>query len=168
MSARLSPEEAASALAGAEPVPTRRGSRQVRTAFEGFDPSGTPITVRVTGPTVVLALSMTCDGCRELADVVREGVAGLDVVGILRLPREKEDRGAVIAYVGKSGRWVLGDDGFEAIDVRSAPFFCVLDERGEVLVEGVAFGKAHLIEHCARALAGVPEPDAVRLAPSDP
>lgn len=117
---------------------------------------------------MVLALSTTCDGCRELADVVRGGIAGFEVLGLLRRPPGPLASSDVAAFTGTTGRWVLGDDGFDALDVGSAPFFCVLDGTGDVLVEGVAFGRAHLEEHCARVRSGAPKPDSVRLRPSPP
>jgi hypothetical protein len=160
---RLTPEEAAAALANATPIPTHRGIRTVRTAFRGMDVDGLPTSVQITGPTVVVALSTTCEGCRDLADVVRTGVEGFEVVGVLRSPSGQVTPSDVLAFVGSTGRWVLGDDAFEALDIRSAPFFCVLDATGDVHLEGVALGRAHVEAHLARVLGGSPKPDAVRL-----
>jgi hypothetical protein len=65
-------------------------------------------------------------------------------------------------FVGEAGRWLIGDDPFEALDVRSTPFFCIV-EGNCVHLEGVAFGAQHLAEHCERYLRGTATPDAVRL-----
>jgi hypothetical protein len=161
---RLTPEEAASVLERARPIPTQRGPRQVRTTFEGVDPAGARTSVQIAGPTVVLALSTTCDGCRELAEVVADGIEGFDVVGLLRSPSEPPPAGEGTLW-GRGGRWVLGDDALDALDISSAPFFVVVDATGDVLVEGIALGRAHLDEHLARVLAGAPRPDSVRLHP---
>jgi hypothetical protein len=134
--------------------------------LEGTDPTGAAIVLPIGAPTLVLALATTCDGCVELAGVVRDGVDGFVVVGLLRPPDGGLPDPGVDRFVGPSGHWVLGDSAFASLGVTSAPFFCVLDEHRTVLVEGVAFGRAHLVEHCARALAGRPTPDAVRLSPS--
>jgi hypothetical protein len=168
MTNRLTPEEAAAAFASATPIPTGRGPRMVRTTFHGVDAGGTAVSVRITGPTVVVALSTTCDGCRDLAEVVRGGVEGFEVLGVLRPPRESVTSTDVAVFVGSTGHWVIGDDAFEALDITSAPFFCVLDASGACQVEGVALGRAHVEEHLVRVLAGTPKPDSVRLASSPP
>jgi hypothetical protein len=163
---RLSKEEAAAALSRAVPIPEgRRAPRRPRTALRGLDPRGVPREARLEVPGLVLFLSTTCDGCRELAELVREGVAGCDVIGALRLPPEGLPSEATASFIGDGGRWLLGDDAFDAFDVRAAPFFCVIDAAGSVAVEGVAFGRGHVVEHCGRVLAGAPRPDAVRLDP---
>ena len=101
-----------------------------------MDPSGTPVQLHPHGQTLVLFLSTSCDGCRDLAALVREGVAGFRVAGVLRAPESGLPDQAVDAFVGDRGEWVLGDDPFAALDVRSAPFFCVLDATGAIVVEG--------------------------------
>jgi hypothetical protein len=162
---RLSDDEAAAALARAEPLPADVRPRQLsRSTIEGVAPSGLGAMVHLTGATLVVFASTTCEGCKDLADLVREGVDGFSVVGALRAPKEGLPDGEVGAFVGDRGVWLLGDDAFSAFDVRSAPFFCILDSDGELVVEGVALGRAHVEGHCADVASGTPRPDAIRLS----
>jgi hypothetical protein len=164
MTRRLSEEEAAAALARATPIPaSRRAPRQLRTSLQGLDPSGAPTAIQLAAPSLLVFLSTSCDGCRDLAQLVREGATGFEVVGLLRAPPGGLPCEEVSGFVGTQGRWLLGDDAFEAFEVQKGPFFCILDESGSLVLEGVAFGRTHVAEHCARVLAGVPVPDAVRL-----
>jgi hypothetical protein len=163
---RLTPEEAAAVLASATPIPSGRApSRTVRTTLDGEDPTGRASQRSLSVPTLVVFLSTTCDGCSDLAELVRRGDGTTEVLGVLRRPAAGLPDGAVDAFVGHGGAWLLGDDPFDALDVRSAPYFCLLDAKGTVLIEGVAFGSTHVEDHVARALAGRPTPDAVRLTP---
>ncbi len=166
MTRRLTPEEAAAAMASATPIPSgRAASRTVRTTLVGEDPGGRSVRVLVDHPTLVVVLSTTCDGCRDLAELVGDGSSSVAVLGVLRSPVGGLPDDEVAALCGTGGRWVLGDDPFEALDVRAAPYFCLVDAHGTVVVEGVAFGRSHVEAHVERALEGRPRPDAVRLAP---
>jgi hypothetical protein len=165
VSRRLSEEEAAAVLVTATPIPSGRPGRRVRTSFSGAAPSGSSRDVEIETPTLVVFLSTTCDGCRDLAGLVRTGAPHLAVLGVLRAPGFGLPDAAVDAFVGGGGDWLLGDDPFTACDVHAAPYFCLLDGAGTVVVEGVAFGASHVADHAQRALAGDPRPDAVRLRP---
>lgn len=163
---RLTPEEAADVLASATPIPSgRSAARAVRTTFVGEGPDGTPQRVTLADATVVLVLSTTCDACEDLAGLVGRGVVGAAVIGVLRRPAAGLPDEGVDALVRRGGTWLCGDDGFEALDVRAGPYFCLVDAAGTVLVEGVAFGASHVADHVARALAGEPRPDVGRLSP---
>jgi hypothetical protein len=131
----------------------------------GLDLTGAPVATRLEGPSLVLFLSTSCDGCVDLAQLVREGTEGFDVLGVLRVPPGGLPSEEVGTFVGTEGRWLLGDDAFEAFDVNKGPFFCVVDETGRLAVEGVALGRDDVTEHCARVLAGAPEPGVLRLRP---
>lgn len=153
-------------MASATPIPSgRTPSRSVRTTLSGMDLSGRPVLVALEGPTLVVALSTTCDGCRDLAELVRAGSASVAVLGVLRAPLAGLPDAEVAAFCETSGRWVLGDDPFDALEVRAAPYFCLIDAQGTVVIEGVAFGRSHVEAHVERALEGRPRPDAVRLRP---
>jgi hypothetical protein len=153
-------------MASATPIPTgRAASRTVRTTVAGEDLDGRPARVSLGAPTLVLILSTTCDGCRDLAGLVRSGSLSVAVLGVLRAPPGGLPDDEVAAFCGTKGRWLLGDDPFDALDVRSAPYFCLLGAQGTVAVEGVAFGRSHVEAHVECALLGRPRPDAVRLGP---
>ena len=72
------------------------------------------------------------------------------------------------AFTAAGGHWLVGDDAFDALDVRTAPFFCVLDDHGTVVVEGVAFGRAHLEDALRARRARRAAPRGVRLDPEAP
>ncbi len=165
MSRRLTPAEAEAALASATPLRSDRPPRRVRTTFEGADVAGAHELVRITCPTLAVFVSTTCDGCRELVGLVADHDIPLEVLGALRAPRGGLPDPAITEFTGASGSWCLGDDAFEAFEVWSAPYFCLVDGEGAVVVEGVALGRAHVEEHVQRALEGRPRPDTVRLRP---
>jgi hypothetical protein len=149
-------------LHDAVPIATGRGGRVVRTDLVGVTPSGVATSWTRSSRVLVLFLSTTCDGCRDLAELVRSGLDGFDVLGVLRTPVDGLPAVAIDEFVGGSGHWLVGDDPFVALDVRSAPFFCIV-EGSRVLLEGVAFGTQHVREHCERLLAGTGAPESVRL-----
>jgi|GEM_PF-3539001 len=164
MTRRLSEQEAAAALARAVPISSGMPMpRRPRLVLHGVDPSGATLEVRLKGLSLVAFLSTTCDGCRELARLVREGVSGFEVLGVLRAPTDGLPNEEASSFMGEAGRWLLGDDPFAAFEVRAAPFFSILDADGRLVVEGVAFGESHVIDHCARVLARTPRPDADHL-----
>jgi len=163
---RLTPDEAAAVLASATPIPSgREPARSVRTTLVGEDPRGRSQRATLDRPTLVLFLSTTCDGCADLAELVRRGADGIAVLGVLRRPAHGLPDDDVDTFVGSGGAWLCGDDPFEALDVRAGPYFCLVDAAGDVVVEGVAFGRTHVEDHVARARAGRSRPDATRLTP---
>jgi hypothetical protein len=164
---RLSKEEAAAALGRAVPIASERRVRQPRSVLQGLDPLGAVIEARLVGASLVVFLSTTCDGCRDLAGLVREGVEGFDVLGVLRVPTDGLPDDGISSFVGTKGRWILGDDAFEAFEVRAAPFFCILDATGSLGVEGVALAASHVADHCARVLAGPTPPGVLRPVAED-
>lgn len=101
----------------------------------------------MSSPTLVVFVAAACDACRELASLVATGLEGLEVLGAVRADDVGLARG-----VG-AGRWLVGDHAFDALEVRSAPFFCLLDGDG-ARTEGVAFGAAYVVEACARSASG--------------
>jgi len=129
--------------------PRRAGVRQIC----GSDPKGRPSDVALRGLTAVVFVKTDCDGCAELAALVRDGIDGIDVIGAVRAPRRGLPDAELDALLGDRGRWVVGDQAFDSLDVRGAPFFCVLDANGDVLTEGLAFGRADIEARCAAALA---------------
>ena len=162
---RLGPDEAAAAAARAVPIPLDRPPRVVAGPLRGRDPSGTAVERALTSVTLVVFCSTTCDGCRDLARLVAEGVDGMAVIGAMRAPAGGLPDEEVAAFTLDGGTWFIGDEAFAAVGVGAAPFFCVLDASGAVVVEGVALGRAHVEGHVAAARAGRARPDQVRLSP---
>lgn len=115
---------------------------------------------RSSDSTLVLFLSSGCDACGELAELVRDGVDGLGVWGVLR---ESDEAGAH-RWVGE--HWVVSDRAFEHFDVGAGPFFCLVEPDGTVRAEGVAIGAAYVVEQARRAAAGLASGAPARLRPS--
>lgn len=161
MTRRLSADEAAAVAARAVPIPSGAAARAIGPeALCGTDPTGSPMVVALGRPTVLVFVKQDCDGCIELAQLVRDGIEGFEVVGVLR---ELPGPDAAIGHRRDDGTWLVGPGAFDVMAVTSAPFFVVLDEARRVVVEGVALGRDHLVAHCARAAAGESRPDVVRL-----
>jgi hypothetical protein len=162
---RLTPEEAAAALANAAPIPAGKGPRRLaRSSIAGWSVDGEPVEIAISTSTrtLLVIVSIHCEGCRDLVGLVRDGIDGFEVVGVMRSPAGPLPDPGVSAFVGRGGTWVLGDDAFDLLDAFAAPFFCVVDAAG-VVVEGVALGAEHVREHCQCVLEGSPRPDSVRL-----
>lgn len=160
---RLDPESAAEVLKRAEPIPVDRPAVQAPRVLHGVDLAGSALVVQLDRPTVAIFLSTGCDGCDELAALVRAGVDGFQVVGVLR-PLSGEPDEARRAFAGTGGTWLVGDEPFEALQVRTAPFFSVVAD-GVVVCEGIGFGASNLLEHLDRVRAGNPGSDLRRLDP---
>jgi hypothetical protein len=170
MTRRLTGEEAAAVMARAVPIPSGVDGRvrAPRRTLAGVGLDGCAVDVELQGPCVVVFLSTTCDGCKDLVSLVRDGAEGFEVLGVLRVPETGLPDPDVSEFCGPEGTWLLGDDTFAALDVRAAPFFCIVDADGQVAVEGVAFGRSHVEGHCADVARGEPRPDVIRFLPDAP
>lgn len=143
MTRRLGDADAEAVLASASPLLEDRAQRVVASrALRGVDPSGAPVEATLGPRTLLVFVKLDCDGCHELAGLVRDGLEGCDVLGAMRVPGGGLPDARVDELTGARGRWLLGEEPFEALDVRSAPFFCVLDGDRRVVVEGIAFSRA--------------------------
>ena len=162
------------ALARAEPIPEDRPAVPAPSALEGVDLAGRPARVELDGPTVVVFVSTACEGCVELADLVRDGVDGfcVAVLGVLRASLRRACSGRrVVTFCGPwrtLARSATPLAPYEALRVRSAPFFVRRGPRCVVVSEERGFARSHLVESHLDALAvraGSPAPDLRRLDP---
>jgi len=119
--------------------------RRAPTSFSGRDADGLEFTRTLAGPTLVVALKTSCDGCREFVAAALEEFDGLDLVLITATSDEASEwRGARRPVVAAPGLWT-------ALDLRSAPFYVLVDpELEQVLTEGVVFSPAQVASEIAR------------------
>lgn len=122
--------------------------RRAPTSFRAYDAEGHALTRRLERMTLVVALKSSCDGCREFVASDLEGLEELDLVFIVATIEEsREWRGARRPVVTSSELW-------DALEVRSAPFYVLVDPaRERVVSEGVVFASSQVAAEIARFLA---------------
>lgn len=135
------------------PIPTYRDHPATSPIdVEGVDPAGEPAHIPVVGcpgPNLLLFLSSTCLGCRDLwegtVELGRSIPPGVRITIVTKGP-EHEDRGSIVALAPPGTRTVMSSQAFDDYRVGGPPFL-VLVTGNEVLTEGVAWG----VEETARA-----------------
>lgn len=146
----------------ARPVDPVRQGRRVEPRLRVRTAGGAERSVPLERTTLVVFLSAQCGACEELAALVRAGVQGADTLGVVR------ERDAVALGAWGTGPFFVADGAFEDLDVRSAPFFALVDADGTVLTEAVAIGASYVEAQVGLALAGRPADRPVRLQGRDP
>jgi hypothetical protein len=113
--------------------------------IEGMTPAGDVVTVDITGsmvPTLLLFLSATCLGCRDLWDgtveLHRDLPEGVRIVIVTKGPGQA-DPGAIADLAPADTQVVMSSAAFSHYRVGGPPFL-VLVAGGEVRTEGVAWG----------------------------
>jgi hypothetical protein len=140
-------------LRRARPIPTYRDHPATSPVdIEGVDPGGTPIHVPIVGhaePALLLFLSATCLGCRDLWDgtegIRRSLPEGIRIVIVAKGP-EQEDAASLAALAPAGVATVMSAQAYRDYRVGGPPFL-VLVTGHQVLTEGVAWG----VEETARA-----------------
>lgn len=117
--------------------------RAVATEFVARGADGTTVVLRLVGPTLVIVVKSSCEGCRRVldADPDQWGVPAVALCDDVVTALEYESA-ALVPLIAPE--WLV------ASGVRSAPFYLVVGERGEVLAEGMPFDAAHLAGELAR------------------
>lgn len=93
--------------------------------------------------TLVVAVKPDCDGCRDFVEGTHGLAEHLDVVVVA----SRDDD----AFVGRDV--VVSPDLWRDLDIRSAPFYVVIDPaRGLVVGEGSVFSPAQVLEDIGRFL----------------
>jgi hypothetical protein len=162
-------------LSGLVPIPTYRGTpATVPADLTGVDLDGHDVTVAVTGVghwTLLLFLSMRCDGCGELWDVLAGSgpewphLDDVRTVVVVR-PPDAADGDELRRRVGPRVRPVVSEAAYRRYRVHGPPFFVVVaGASSRVVTEGVAWGAAQVVDHVRRARAGDAEPEVQRLDP---
>jgi hypothetical protein len=135
------------------PIPTYRDHPATSPVdVEGADPAGAPAHVSIVGfpePNLLLFLSATCLGCRDLwegTDELRRSIpAGVRITIVTKGP-EHEDAVSITALAPPGTPTVMSSQAYRDYRVGGPPFL-VLVTGNEVLTEGVAWG----VEETARA-----------------
>lgn len=125
----------------------RPRERVAPTSLRGHWFEGDEAVVQFTEVTLVVAIKSHCDGCREFI------AADLDELHVAVLVVSAED--------GESSEWrdarqlvFVSPDAFTLLDVRSAPFYVLIDPiAGRVVTEGVLFGPSQVTKEIAPYLA---------------
>jgi hypothetical protein len=133
-------------LRRARPIPTYRDHPATFPVdVEGVTPAGDLVTVGLTGsvdPTLLLFLSATCLGCRDLWDgtaELRQALPeGVQIVIVTKGPDQVEAE-AIAALAPADTPVVMSSEAFRHYRVGGPPFL-VLIGGGEVRTEGVAWG----------------------------
>lgn len=122
--------------------------RRAPASYRAHDADGVEFTRTFAGPTLVVALKTSCDGCRDFVAHALEEFDGLELVLITATSDEASEwRGAPRPVLAAPELWA-------ALDVRSAPFYVLIDpELEQVLTEGVVFSPTQVASEIARFVA---------------
>jgi hypothetical protein len=140
------------------PIPTYRDHPATAPAdIDGVTPSGEPVSagiVNSTEPVLLVFLSSSCLGCRDLwegtAALRRSLPAEVRVIFVTKGP-EIEDVGAIAALDPVDTLTVMSSQAFRDYRVGGAPFLAVV-AAGEVRTEGVAWGIEETVRATRQAL----------------
>jgi hypothetical protein len=118
--------------------------RVVPEHLAGVDLRGEAMSHLVSGPTLVVAVKHSCDGCREFVFSALPELANVTVV-------------VVSATDDPSGEWagagqqiMVAPELLRQLDVRSPPFYVLVDVPGpRVVSEGVVFAPSQVAEEIA-------------------
>ena len=121
----------------------RPRERPAPSSLRGHWLEGDETVIELTDVTLVVAIKSHCDGCREFIN------ADLDELRVPVLVISAED--------DESSEWrdarqpvFVSPDAFELLDVRSPPFYVLVDPiAGHVVTEGVLFGPSQVAKELA-------------------
>jgi hypothetical protein len=159
----VSEELPADLLGRLRPIPTYRDHPATSPRdIEGVDPrdpEGEPRSIDITAtkaPVLLLFLSSTCLGCRDLwegMDELRRALPDrLRVIVVTRGP-DWEDPAAIVGLAQPSTEVVMSERAYDDYRVGGPPFLVVVDAE-RVRTEGVAWGVAETSRAVRVAVAG--------------
>jgi hypothetical protein len=112
----------------------RPRERAAPSSLSGHWCEGDETTISLTDVTLVVAIKSHCDGCRAFIN------ADLDELSVPVLVISAEDDESS-EWRGARQSVFVSPDAFRVLDVRSAPFYVLIDPIAErVVTEGVLFG----------------------------
>ena len=115
---------------------------------EGVDVHGVPLSVKVDGPTLVVAIKPACDGCRDFVFSDLSELAGVRVIVVSATPGVGDE------WDGARQPVLVAPELLNELDVRWPPFYVLLDHPGpHVLTEGVVFAPSQVAQEIAPFLA---------------
>jgi hypothetical protein len=128
------------------PIPTYRDHPATSPIdIDGVTPAGTRLAVAVVGltdPVLLLFLSASCLGCRDLWDgtpELRQALPERVRIVIVTKGIDQEDASAIADLAPADTEVVMSSDAYRDYRVGGPPFLVVV-EGGEVRTEGVAWG----------------------------
>ncbi len=165
---RLTDAQAAAVLANATPLDRPSGASPLAVKpFTARRLSGEEIVITpsTSHRQLLLFLSESCEGCRDLFDASGTpsafGLRGADELFVLLAEQPREAPGIPGTT---SASWLVSTEAFAFFQVTSAPFFVLFDPGfTTVATEGVAWGTASVRSAVEQAASGSPEVEAVRL-----
>ena len=123
--------------------------RPAPTGFRGRNAAGDEVTHAFSRATVVVAVKPHCDGCRDFVS----GAVDLGDVDVVVVAAAEDD-----AW-GEARGVVIAPELWRDLDIRSAPFFVLIDPaRSLVTYEGSAFSAAQVAAEIAGHLRSRPDP----------
>jgi hypothetical protein len=142
----------------ARPIPTYRDHPATSPIdVRGATPAGDSVSVGVVGsaaPTLLLFLSVLCQGCQDLwggtAELHQALPEGVRIIIVTRGP-DHEDAEAIAALAPADTQVVMSSDAFRDYRVGGPPFLVVVDGL-EVRTEGVAWGIGETVRATREAL----------------
>jgi hypothetical protein len=159
-------------ISGLVPIPTYRDQPATPASdLSGVDLTGCPTTIEVSGVdqwTLLVFLSTSCDGCRELWLALEERPSWpeVDDVRPVVVVRDR-DAAAVVASGARervAAQVIVSDRVHSAYRVYGPPFFVLVDgPRSRVATEGVAFGAPQVADEVRRVRAGFGDSGGLRL-----
>jgi hypothetical protein len=112
-------------------------------SLSGHWTGGDEVTIDLTEVTLVVAVKSHCDGCREFIN------ADVDQLHVPVLVVSAEDDES-LEWRDARQRVFVSTDAFRLLDVRSAPFYVLVDPVARrVVTEGVLFGPAQVAAEIA-------------------
>ncbi len=119
-------------------------ARRAPTSVSGRTLGGESVTHELHGPTLVVAVKSSCDGCR---DFVHSDLEELGDVTVLIVSPTDDLLGE---WEGAAQPVTVAPDALDALGVRWPPFYVLIDpEEQRVVVEGVVFGPAQVAAEIA-------------------
>ena len=116
-------------------------------SFSGRDGDGRLFTRSFDRFTLVVAVKPSCDGCREFVQSSLDELQSVDLVVISQLPDETGE------WRGSAQPVVVAPELWATLDIRSAPFYVLVDpQRERVVTEGVVFAPSQVADEIAEHL----------------
>ena len=123
----------------------RPREREAPASMSGHWLSGEPVTIDLTGPTLVVAIKHHCDGCREF---VHSPLSEFEGQRVLVVSATDDPEGE---WAGSLQPVLVAPDALAALDIRWPPFYVLIDpESRSVVTEGVVFDAAQVARETDR------------------
>jgi hypothetical protein len=125
----------------------RPRERSAPSGFTGHALGGDVVTHFFTGPTLIVAIKPSCDGCHDFVFSALEELRHVTTVVVSRDDSESAEWANAVQTV------FIAPELMDALDIKWPPFYVLLDpQRQLVLTEGVVFGPAQVAAEIASYL----------------